>query len=137
MPVLQFTCFAVSVNVFKIKLTTYFCFRCFSVDQTLISGAKGEDVVDACIQKINNAPEVSKVLNNNFGFFKRIALVESDFGKRENLLINKGGIWQVGLFANLNQNFALLFSHFQCCDIFRKKQLFVILINSLNSFFFH
>lgn len=102
MPVSSFTCFAASVDVFKNKITKYSCFSSSSVDQTLISGAKGEDVVDACIQKFNNAPEVSKILNNDFGFFKRIALVESDFGKKENLPIDKGGIWQVGLFTNLS-----------------------------------
>lgn len=63
-----------------------------------MSGATGEDVVDACIQKINNIPAVSVILNNDFGFFKRIALVESNFGQNTNLPFVQGGIWQVGIY---------------------------------------
>ena len=60
---------------------------------TLVSGSSGVDVVDACIQKINSITGIDKVLSNDFGLLKRIALVESEFGNStEN---PQGGIWQV------------------------------------------
>lgn len=90
----------------------YFCFSFPSADQTLVSGATGEDVVDACIQKINNIPAVSVILNNDFGFFKRIALVESNFGQSTNLPFVQGGIWQVDIYE-LNLSFDTCIIYFR------------------------
>ena len=62
---------------------------------TLVSGSRGMDVVDACIQKINSVPGIGALLKNDFGFLKRLALVESNFGLTT---VNpQGGIWQVKL----------------------------------------
>ena len=60
---------------------------------TLVSGSSGVDVVDACIQKINSIPGIGILLSNDFGFLKRLALFESNFG--EATVNMNGGIWQV------------------------------------------
>ena len=60
---------------------------------TLVPGSSGVDVVDACIQKINSFPKIGSLLSNDFGFLKRLALVESNFG--ESTANPQGGIWQV------------------------------------------
>ena len=63
-----------------------------AVDATLTSGASGEDVVDACIDKLNHLD----VFPNDFGLMKRIAKVESDFGQNYGAASPTRGIWQVG-----------------------------------------
>ena len=65
-------------------------------DLTLVPGSSGEDVVDACIQKINSVSGIGSLLSNDFGLLKRIALVESNFGK--STPNSQGGIWQVNSF---------------------------------------
>jgi len=62
-----------------------------AVDLTLLSGATGVDVVDACIQKLNTI----KLLSNDFGLTKRIAYVESEFGNLPGIGSCDGGIWRV------------------------------------------
>ena len=62
-----------------------------AVDLTLVADASGESVVDACIQKLSTL----KTLSNDFGFIKRIAFVESEFGKSKIGRNNLHGIWQV------------------------------------------
>ena len=62
-----------------------------AVDLTLLSGATGVDVVDACIQKLNTI----KSLSNDFGLTKRIAYVESEFGRLAGIGSCDGGIWRV------------------------------------------
>ena len=74
-------------------LCLFFC-RQNSKDLTLDPGSKGVDVVDAILVKINSASEEG--LKNDFGFLKRIALVESNFGEATPIH-KKGGIWQVKL----------------------------------------
>jgi len=61
------------------------------LDLTLVSGATGVDVVDACIQKLNTI----KSLSNDFGLTKRIAYVESEFGRLAGIGSCDGGIWRV------------------------------------------
>ena len=73
-------------------------------DLTLDAGSRGVAVVDATLVKINSALKKAKEdLKNDFGFLKRIALVESNFGEA-NLAHPNGGIWQVGesLFCKLH-----------------------------------
>jgi len=50
------------------------------------------DVVDATLVKINSIS--GTLVQNDFGFLKRIALVESSFGDGT-LQYQNGGIWQV------------------------------------------
>jgi len=51
--------------------------------------------VDATLLKISNVARAKKaLLQNDFGFLKRIALVESNFGNAT-LQQENGGIWQV------------------------------------------
>ena len=67
---------------------------CSDVDETLTPGASGVDVVDACIQKIQ---AVFPEFGPDFGFLKRLALVESQFGIDQEVMNSNpsGGIWQV------------------------------------------
>ena len=51
--------------------------------------------MDACIQKINSVAGIGGLLKNDFGFLKRLALVESNFGQIT--VSPQGGIWQVKL----------------------------------------
>ena len=53
--------------------------------------------MDAAIQKLNSAQNVGNLLKNDFGFLKRIALAESNFGQSfsENDTSRQKGIWQV------------------------------------------
>ena len=66
-----------------------------TVDQTLVSGSTGVDVVDACVQKLNTI----KSLSNDFGLIKRIAYVESEFGTLTGVGNNAGGIWRVNFYS--------------------------------------
>ena len=52
------------------------------------------DVVDATILKIDSVSGDGDLLRNDFGFLKRIALVESNFGDGALQYVD-GGIWQV------------------------------------------
>ena len=65
-----------------------------SLDNTLVADATGADVVDAALLKIDAVTGFNVVLRNDFGFLRRIALVESSFGETtgQNQL---EGIWQV------------------------------------------
>ena len=65
-----------------------------SQDLTLQSGASGVDVVDATILKIDSVSADGDLLQNDLGFLKRIALVESNFGDEVGQY-EDGGIWQV------------------------------------------
>ncbi|XP_076802484.1 uncharacterized protein LOC143446634 [Clavelina lepadiformis] len=67
-------------------------------DLTLVAGQSGVDVVDACINKLSAIP----LFSNDFGFLKRIALVESDFGSNTTTInVNPaGGIWQISTTIN-------------------------------------
>ncbi|CAK8678126.1 unnamed protein product [Clavelina lepadiformis] len=62
-------------------------------DLTLVPGSSGEDVVDACIQKLS----AISLFSNDYGFLKRIALVESKFGSNSTVINANptGGIWQI------------------------------------------
>ncbi|CAE1320617.1 unnamed protein product [Acanthosepion pharaonis] len=60
-----------------------------TVDQTIQPHARGEDVVDAVIGRIRS----SCILSDDKYFMKRIAAVETDYGK--NSSPNNGGIWKV------------------------------------------
>ena len=72
----------------NLVLTVMF-FSLPSLDNTLVAGATGADVVDAALLKIDAVTG----LRNDFGFLKRIALVESSFGATTGQ--NLEGIWQV------------------------------------------
>lgn len=60
-----------------------------TVDQTVQQNARGEDVVDAVINRIRS----SCILIDDKYFMKRIAAVETDYGMNNNT--NEGGIWKV------------------------------------------
>ena len=53
--------------------------------------------MDAAIQKLNSVQNVGNLLKNDFGFLKRIALAESNFGQSfsGNVANRQRGIWQV------------------------------------------
>ena len=70
-----------------------------SKDNTLKADSKGYDVVRATLLKINSASQLKNDLRNDFGFLRRIALIESKFGD-ETTRHQNGGIWQVKIFSN-------------------------------------
>jgi len=78
------------------------------LDLTLVSGATGVDVVDACIQKLATI----KSLSNDFGLTKRIAYVESEFGNLAGVGNHPGGIWRVNFL--LSYTFVLFV--LSCCS---------------------
>ena len=61
------------------------------MDLTLSSGANGEEVVEACIEKLSQLAE----FGNDYGLMMRIAKVETDFGKYYPPGLAYQGIWQV------------------------------------------
>ena len=63
-------------------------------DDTIVSGSTGVDAVDATLLKIGSVVGFGVELQNDFGFLKRIALVESNFGNAT-LQHQNRGIWQV------------------------------------------
>ncbi|XP_076799833.1 uncharacterized protein LOC143444925 [Clavelina lepadiformis] len=71
---------------------TFICCRA-QTDLTLVPGSSGEDVVDACIQKLS----AISLFTNDYGFLKRIALFESKFGSNSTVINANptGGIWQI------------------------------------------
>ena len=77
-----------------------------SKDNTLKADSKGYDVVRATLLKINSATQLKNDLRNDFGFLRRIALIESKFGD-ETTQHRNGGIWQVKIFF-YNLKFFLL-----------------------------
>ena len=80
---------------------------------TLVSGSIGEIVVDACIQKINSAAGIGTLLSNDFGFLKRLALVESNFG--DSPANPLGGIWQVNQTNFFNSNIVYFANQTSAC----------------------
>ena len=62
-----------------------------AVDMTLQSGAMGEDVVIATINKI----EGSNIFDDNFDFLQRMAAVETNYG--ETSAAPSGGIWGISM----------------------------------------
>jgi len=77
-----------------------------AVDATLTSGANGEDIVDACIEKLNQLA----IFPNDFGLMHRIAKVETDFGNAYGTASPSRGIWQVWW------NFYRLFFSLSCSN---------------------
>ncbi|CAK8678124.1 unnamed protein product [Clavelina lepadiformis] len=77
-------------------------------DLTLVPGSSGEDVVDACVQKLS----AISLFSNDYGFLKRIALVESKFGSNSTVINANptGGIWQIttNITQAINNNATIL-----------------------------
>ncbi|XP_076799831.1 uncharacterized protein LOC143444923 [Clavelina lepadiformis] len=62
-----------------------------AIDLTLAEGSFGEEVVQACLQKIDSLFAFS----NDFGFMKRISFVETEYGRNYSNRNKKRGIWQI------------------------------------------
>ena len=64
-----------------------------SVDMTVVQHAIGEDIVEACLDKL----DFLNVFVNDYGLLNRIARVESNFGTSYSSADSSRGIWQVSL----------------------------------------
>ncbi|XP_076803428.1 uncharacterized protein LOC143447287 isoform X2 [Clavelina lepadiformis] len=82
-----------------------------AVDLTLVSGSNGEDVVSACIQKLENLG----VFSSDFGLMKRIAYVESNFGTNFTSKEAARGIWQIS--SAIETRFQETSAQFQLSDV--------------------